>query len=438
MLNSIKLKLFPFILCIPFVSFAQYSLTIENCVTEALKGNLSIQNATIHKEAVSLNSWKANLNVLPSVNANYSHSLSSGSQAGISENENSTSGSFSINASLPVFRGLENYYYMKKSKLQLLAAEAGVFQLQNDISLRVASLFIEAVYYRDVIALAQEQIKLSNLQIDRTERFIAAGTQTKYELLKLEYQQAQEHVRLQEAENNLHQTLIKLTGVMNWQLSRADSIELSVPSVDRMTESDMPELNTIVANAFLYYPSLKVDSLQIATSELDEKIALSGALPSASIGYSLGKRYNTYPKDVPMSDQFFDYTQNSLSFNVNIPIFNRGDVLYQKKRAQIATKEATISLSDHMSSVEEEVRLAYDSYILAKQKLEMQTIARKAAMESFSIAEKKLNAGMSTILDYTIEKNNLLVTETNLINAKYEYIFAMKVLDLYQGKPISL
>ena len=50
--------------------------------------------------------------------------------------------------------------------------------------------------------------------------------------------------------------------------------------------------------------------------------------------------------------------------------------------------------------------------------------------------EKKYNVGMSTAIDYLIEKNIYFQAQSNLIQSKYDYLFKTKILDFYQGIPI--
>jgi outer membrane protein len=45
---------------------------------------------------------------------------------------------------------------------------------------------------------------------------------------------------------------------------------------------------------------------------------------------------------------------------------------------------------------------------------------------------------MITATDYLIAKNNYSNALSNLIHAKYNYLFTTKILDFYQGNPIKL
>ena len=60
----------------------------------------------------------------------------------------------------------------------------------------------------------------------------------------------------------------------------------------------------------------------------------------------------------------------------------------------------------------------------------------EAYNESFRAAGIRFDAGLGTSVDYLTAKNNLDQARVNLINAKYEHMLRIKVLDYYQGKPL--
>jgi outer membrane protein len=62
-----------------------------------------------------------------------------------------------------------------------------------------------------------------------------------------------------------------------------------------------------------------------------------------------------------------------------------------------------------------------------------------AAMQaSYENAEKKFQVGVMNATDFLIQKNNYEQSESSLIQAKFDYIFRLKILDFYQGNGINL
>jgi outer membrane protein len=61
-----------------------------------------------------------------------------------------------------------------------------------------------------------------------------------------------------------------------------------------------------------------------------------------------------------------------------------------------------------------------------------------ALQESFKYTEQKYNVGMVNATDYNDAKNKLAKSQSDLLQAKYEYVFRLTVLDFYQGRPLKL
>ncbi len=58
--------------------------------------------------------------------------------------------------------------------------------------------------------------------------------------------------------------------------------------------------------------------------------------------------------------------------------------------------------------------------------------------ESFKYTEKKFEVGLVNTVDYNTSKNQLIATQSDLLQAKYDFIFKTKILNFYRGEPITL
>ena len=78
-----------------------------------------------------------------------------------------------------------------------------------------------------------------------------------------------------------------------------------------------------------------------------------------------------------------------------------------------------------------EVNNSYASYDSSKE-------AVKYAKISYDYAQKSYNAGVINQYDFNRSRNDMMVSESQMLQAKYNYIFKQKVLDFYAGVPITL
>ena len=61
-----------------------------------------------------------------------------------------------------------------------------------------------------------------------------------------------------------------------------------------------------------------------------------------------------------------------------------------------------------------------------------------ASQKPYLAAEIRYKAGIASNFDIEQAKQNVISAESQLSQAKYTYIFRMKILDFYEGKPITL
>ena len=73
----------------------------------------------------------------------------------------------------------------------------------------------------------------------------------------------------------------------------------------------------------------------------------------------------------------------------------------------------------------------YGAYVAA-------TEAERSSKLALDFAEKSYNAGRTTIYDLNIARNNYANAQGSVAQAKYNYLFSLKLLNFYAGIPISL
>ena len=80
---------------------------------------------------------------------------------------------------------------------------------------------------------------------------------------------------------------------------------------------------------------------------------------------------------------------------------------------------------------------AYANSKAALNKFNANKASVDASEQSFMYAQQKFNVGAISTFDYNSAKTRLMNAESNLVQAKYDYIFKLKVLDYYQGKELK-
>lgn len=141
---------------------------------------------------------------------------------------------------------------------------------------------------------------------------------------------------------------------------------------------------------------------------------------------------------VPFSKQLNNNRNESFGFRLNIPIFNglRSNIAFQNAKLTEQSAYYTYQLSE--LNLRKNVQQAYADALGALNKYHAEEKSVASLRESFNYTQTKFDVGLSTALDYNTAKTNLAKAESDLLQAKYNYVFKVKVLDFYEGKPLKL
>ena len=134
--------------------------SLSDCINHALENNLTLQqNAlTVEQREVDVNTAQGRR--LPKISASASESLSFGrglTADNTYSNSNTTSTSFQLGGSMPIFQGFDITNGIKLSKLNLAAATADLEKARDDIRIAVAQAYVQILYNQELLRLAREQ-----------------------------------------------------------------------------------------------------------------------------------------------------------------------------------------------------------------------------------------------------------------------------------------
>ena len=151
-----------------------------------------------------------------------------------------------------------------------------------------------------------------------------------------------------------------------------------------------------------------------------------------------GNYNNFYTDTYPFKDQLKANGRYGFGFSLNIPIFNQFQVKTGISNAKIQVENKELELQSAKNALRKEIEQAYTNASAAFKRYIANQKAVVSTQEAFRYTEEKFNVGMINSVEYNQSKNNLSKAQSDLLQAKYEYIFKTKILDFYNGKTIEL
>jgi len=433
------------LLCTSTLLSAQSKLwSLEDCIQYAIEHNISIKQLVVQKNVAEVNLNTAQMSRLPDLNAGGIQSWNFGRtpmESGLYEINNQSNTGLSVGSSIPLFTGFRIPNEIAKNKLDLETSVQNLEKAKDDLSLNVASLFLQVLFSKELLKVNQEQLTLSQSQIERTRALTDAGKVPLSQLYDIEAQVANDKVSVIQAENNLRLALLDLAQSLELQLS--DDFDILVPEFnDVVTEymSSVQPPQTVFDNAVQIKPVIKAQELQVQSAEKSLIIAKSGYYPTLNLNLNAGTNYfylyNFQNK--PFSNQIKDNMSEEIRLSLSIPIFNRFSVRNQVRNARFNIENQQLALENVKKSLYKEIETAYLNALAAQEKYNAAQQAIKSTSESFNYAKERYETGKSSVFEFNEARTRLVRSLSEEIQAKYDFIFRTKILDFYNGIPITL
>lgn len=429
---------------------AQETWSLLKCIDYALENNIQIKQQSLNSNYYNNELSQAKSNRLPNLNAGFQNNMNYGRTLGsdntyLNINSNSTSGNLSTNVTL--WNGFTLNNAVKKADLDLQASLADMDKAKNDIMLNIAAAYLEILYAQELQKVAEDVLKITQLQIDRTNKLVDAGSLAKGSLFEIEAQAAREELDVVNTQNTVQLNYLTLYQLL--ELPSTESFKIEVPVLPEIG-ANMSLINSmdIFKTSVSLMPEVKSAELKFESSKKQLLIAKGNLYPSLSLGGSYYNNYNNkykYPDPpygtgemISFKDQFKSNQRYGFGFSLSIPIFNRFQVRNGISNAQIQVESNELQLQSTKNLLRKDIEQAYTNALAAFKRYIANQKTVVASKEAFRYTEEKFNVGMVNSVEYNQSKNNLSKAQSDLLQAKYEYIFRTKILDFYNGKKIEL
>lgn len=441
--------------------------SLQECVSYAIENNITIQRSKLQSEISKNNLNTAHWDYAPDLNLNTNYSWNFGLNIDpvtnqISQQTRQTS-NISVSANWELLSGGRKWNLIQQRNLDFLARYYQYEDAVNDISLNVASAYLQILLNKEIAAVAAEQFRVTKIQVDRMQNRVDAGANPEGDLLQLEAQLSRDNQALISARNNYEISKLTLANLL--QLEDPSNFNVAAPPFS-VPEPSIISRNPegIYSTAVENQPGIKGAEYSMKSAEEAISVAKAGYYPSLSLFASVrtlysdqipnitGTRVESFPFGVvdntgqtvtgfqtvpvtdgtkPFTDQVADNLNEFVGVTLNVPIFNRLAVKNSVQNAELQKEIARLDLEGEKQNLKQTIyqahadaKASYNSYIAAQASV-------ASSKKAFDYAEKRFTVGALNELDFETAKNNLASAQSQMLQAKYDYIFTIKVLEFY-------
>lgn len=462
-----------------FTSFASQAQTkvwtLEEAVEYAIKNNISVQQTNLDLRSADIDKKDAWGQFLPSINANASHSWSIGLNqnitTGLLENQTNQFTSAGLSVGVDLFNGLQNQNRLRKSNLSILASQYKLAKIKDDVALNVANAYLQILFNKENLKVQKELLVSNNRELNRTTQLVEAGSIARGDLLDMKATVASGNQLVVSAENSL--LISKLSLAQLLQLEDFKDFDVAELETDApLSEVMLQSAEAIYSKAKEERVELKIARTNLEIAERDIKIAKGNYMPTLGAFYNFNTRAayldrvvgftpdpdspttvigvvegtnqnvlapNFNPvlgSSLPIFDQFNDNKGHSFGFQLTIPILNGFAVRNSVDRAKIAVDRFKIAYTQEELDLERNVYTAFSDAKGALNSYEAAVAALESRELAFEYARERYNVGMMNAFDFNQAQTLLANAQSEVIRAKYDYIFRVKVVEFYFGIPI--
>lgn len=427
---------------------AQDHWDLVKCIEFAKKQSLDVQRKTNDMRSAEVQKNTADNSRLPNLSA----SLSQNMQFGFTTNntnafvkQNSAYSEVGISSNAMIYRGGYIKNNISYTEWNLKAANEDINQIANDLSIKVTLAYLQVLYNKELIKTAESSLAQSKSQLDKTEQMVTNGRLSQADLFDAKAQLAKDEYSLTKAESDMKLALLDLAQIM--ELPSIDNFDVEIPNIDHIRINSDVVLSLSDNNidgAYSRRPAIKAAEYRLQAGEYYIKMAQSAYYPTVTASASYGTYY-LYAFDLssPYSNmafgkQFKNQAKEIIGLQVNIPIFSRYESRNNVNLTRIEQDQRKLNMVDAKKTLFKEMQQAYYNAMTAQRNYVSAQKALEASEISFKYMQDKFDAGRSTIFEINEAKKRLTTSQAELSQARYDFIFRTKLLDYYNGTPISL
>jgi len=461
------------LLLLPYYITAQQNWTLEKCLSHALENNIQIKQQRLNSEIKALDLIQSKAALIPTLNASGSHTYNFGRTIDMYTNDFATSrvqsNNFYVSTGMTIFNGFQLLNTVKQNKLERDAAMYDTEKMQNDISLAIATAYLQVLFNYEYLDIKAAQLDISKQQTTQTQKLVEAGALPQSAFYSIEAQLAAEELQYVNAENMLNMSYLTLTQLLD--LPTIEGFTIYRPAIE-VEQFSLPALSSsyIYNTALQLQPEIKSAELKVKSALTGLSIARSYGLPSISLRGSYGTGYSGASREIvdffvtgqtpigftesleivygpsidyitqvkPFKEQLNDNLNSSLGFYLNIPIFNNLQSRTAISKSRILIENANYNLQNTKNQLNKDIQQAYADAVSAYNRYMASQKAVIANETSYNYMEQRYALGMLNIIEYNDAKVKLDNARSELLQSKYEYVFRIKILDFYMGKPIEI
>lgn len=419
--------------------------SLQNCIDYAKQQNITIKRSKVNAQtaAVSVAQAKAAREPSLSFSTNQgftnrpfqeSSAMVNGSQVITSNNKNSYTGNYGLNAQMTLYDGGQTSNNIKLQKINSQIADLAVTSSEMSIEEEITKLYVQILYSMETIKQDEEQIALSTASADRARALFNEGVLNKADVAQLDAQCANDKYQLVADQATLDNYKLQLKQLL--ELDGDEELNIVVPNLDGDVTATLPSKRDVYNAALELRPEVKSNKLSMDASDLSIKIAKAGKLPTLSL--SAGMTTLSMSNNGNFFDQLKRQWNNTIGLSLSVPILDRRSTRTAVEKAQLEKQSSYLQLLDTQKTLWKSIEGYWQEATSAQARYKAAKEQAESVRTSYDLTSEQFRLGMKNIVELLTDQKNLSLANQKVLQAKYMEVLNASLLKYYGGETIDL
>lgn len=409
--------------------------TLDSCISYAISHNITVKTRQLDTYSAELNVTEAKDAFLPTAEAQANQTFNFG--RGLSgdntySNRNTSQFGWNIGVSVPLFQGLSAVRRLDYSKANLAAIAEQCEAAKDNVELQVITQYLQVLYCGEVLDVAREQKRLSEVQLSRSRILCEEGKIPELDVVQAEAQVSQNQLQVVNAENDRVLALLDLSQLL--QLPSFEGFDIA-PLDDE--KNVIPAAAEVYTSALQSNHAIRAGRLAIEAADKNIRLAKTGYYPRLSFNIGVGSSYYNVSgmENAPFHRQMRDNFNTGLGFTLSVPIFDAFSTRNSIRRAEVSRNTALLQLEDSQSNLYKAINQAYQQAIASEHRLEAAQVAEKATKAAMEAMNTKYDFGRANATELEQARSEYIQARLQTVQATFETLLRRRILEFY-NRPI--
>jgi outer membrane protein len=279
------------------------------------------------------------------------------------------------------------------------------------------------------------QLELSEKQLFRITKMVETGKEALSKQYELQSRASEDRLSYTIARNTADQAVTSLKQLL--QLEPGSEFDILMPELNStLITDDRYDVDSVYNISSGTLPRLKAINYELMASKRQVAAARGNLSPRLSVG---GVIYTGYYKliseGVPQQNSFTDQLKNNnsqaLYMSLDIPIFNNYTSGRNIRLAKIRRNDTELKLELEKNSLYTDIENASLSYNRGRDEYIAAVRNKEYNIKSFDAVEKKFEAGLVDVTDYSAAKTTLFRAETEALRTRLQLLIRRLTIQFY-------